>query len=502
MANPCSDRSTKEMLFNMLKMPEKSASARSRSRLPTLSATTAASLLVFADSLAILISGYLTYDSIVVYSPAQDLYIAAVLFVWLVTLTVMNYASLYRFEVAVNPLRNLHGILVAVATAYLFLLAAAYSIKVSATFSRIWFVAFAASCVTSIALIRCGIGMAFVQLLGYDDACRSVAIIGEGSQSQRLRALLSERAGRPVRLVGVYTDIPLAMTGSELAEGDVLSDLAGDLGQLTVDARQGLIDDIVIALPWSEDDRIMNIVARLRELPLNVFLASDLIGLRTEFRSPPSHFASLPVVQVVGKPMSGWDSVIKTIEDYVLGVIILLLISPVLAIVALAVKLDSAGPVLFRQKRVGFNNEVFDVYKFRSMYHKDVPASRTVQATRDDPRITRVGRFIRRWSLDELPQIFNVFNGTMSIVGPRPHALDHNEEFAQRMEGYFARHRVKPGITGLAQVRGFRGPTDTEEKLEGRVRNDIFYAENWSLSLDLQILVRTLVVVLFGRNAY
>ncbi|HRX34987.1 MAG TPA: hypothetical protein P5337_01195, partial [Aestuariivirga sp.] len=179
----------------MLKMPEKSASARSRSRLPTLSATTAASLLVFADSLAILISGYLTYDSIVVYSPAQDLYIAAVLFVWLVTLTVMNYASLYRFEVAVNPLRNLHGILVAVATAYLFLLAAAYSIKVSATFSRIWFVAFAASCVTSIALIRCGIGMAFVQLLGYDDACRSVAIIGEGSQSQRLRALLSERAG-------------------------------------------------------------------------------------------------------------------------------------------------------------------------------------------------------------------------------------------------------------------------------------------------------------------
>jgi putative colanic acid biosynthesis UDP-glucose lipid carrier transferase len=145
---------------------------------------------------------------------------------------------------------------------------------------------------------------------------------------------------------------------------------------------------------------------------------------------------------------------------------------------------------------------VFDVYKFRTMHHADAPSDKTAQATPGDQRVTRVGRILRRWSLDELPQIFNVLNGTMSLVGPRPHALDHNEEFAQRAKGYFARHRVKPGITGLAQVKGYRGPTDTAEKLEGRIRNDIFYAENWSLSLDVWILLRTLVTSVTGKNAY
>lgn len=486
----------------MLKAPD-NPPARQRAKLPPLSATTVASILVLLDSLAILVCGYITYDTVVVYSPSQDLYMVAVLFVWLVTIAMMNYGSLYRFEVAASPLSHLHGIIVAVGTAYLFLLAAAYSMKVSATFSRTWFIVFAIACIASIGALRMLAGVAIVQLLGYGNARRSVAIVGTGEQSRRFQTLLNLRSDRPVRLAGVYADVyDAGYIGSsdidqETDEPEVLS-----LNQLVADARNGLIDDVVIAMPWAEDDRIMSTVARMRELPVNVFLASDLVGFRTEFRSPPSHYSALPVLQVVGKPMSGWDAVIKSIEDYVFGFVILAAISPILLLVALAVKLDSPGPVFFRQRRVGYNNQVFDVFKFRSMYHERIPASRTVQASQDDPRVTRVGRFIRRWSLDELPQIFNVLNGTMSIVGPRPHALDHNEEFAGRMEGYFARHRVKPGITGLAQVKGFRGPTDTAEKLEGRVRNDIFYAENWSLSLDIQILLRTIGVVLFGRNAY
>jgi putative colanic acid biosysnthesis UDP-glucose lipid carrier transferase len=176
--------------------------------------------------------------------------------------------------------------------------------------------------------------------------------------------------------------------------------------------------------------------------------------------------------------------------------------APLLLAIALAIKLDSRGPVLFRQKRLGFNNQVIDVYKFRSLHADAGAAARTRQATQNDPRITRIGGFLRRWSLDELPQLFNVLNGTMSLVGPRPHALDHNEDFARQIRGYFARHRVKPGITGLAQVRGYRGATNTQEKLEGRVRNDIFYVDNWSLSFDVQILLRTFVICLVGKNAY
>jgi len=168
----------------------------------------------------------------------------------------------------------------------------------------------------------------------------------------------------------------------------------------------------------------------------------------------------------------------------------------------MAIRLDSKGPILYRQPRYGFNNQVFDVYKFRSMYVDRPPETGVPQATRDDPRITRVGRFIRRTSLDELPQLFNVLEGKMSLVGPRPHAVAHNEEYARIIAGYFARHRVKPGITGWAQVNGLRGETDTPEKMAARVRYDVYYIENWSLMFDFIILVRTAIVGFINKNAY
>ena len=180
----------------------------------------------------------------------------------------------------------------------------------------------------------------------------------------------------------------------------------------------------------------------------------------------------------------------------------LLLLLPVMGLIAIAIKLDSRGPVLFRQPRYGFVNTIFDICKFRTMKCEANCVGKTLQATRDDPRVTRVGRLLRRLSLDELPQLFNVLNGTMSLVGPRPHAIDHNEDYSKMIRGYFARHRVKPGITGWAQVNGLRGETKTLEEMEARVRHDIYYAENWSLLFDLQILAMTAVVCLTGRNAY
>ena len=168
----------------------------------------------------------------------------------------------------------------------------------------------------------------------------------------------------------------------------------------------------------------------------------------------------------------------------------------------MAIRLDSPGPVLFRQKRVGFNNQVFEIFKIRTMYHREHHGGMVAQARRDDPRVTRVGRLLRRTSLDELPQLLNVLNGTMSLVGPRPHALSHDRDFSRAVSGYFSRHKVRPGITGWAQVNGLRGEIDTSEKLQARVAHDIHYAENWSLLFDLRILVVTAFVVLFQRNAY
>lgn len=471
-----------------------------RRLIPPLSATVTSTILVAADTASILGAGYLTYVVLITRAGAMAEF--SVLFVWLTSLMLMHFSGLYRFEVGSQPFRYVVPIAVSLATSVLFLLAAAFSIKISEDFSRLWVGTFAVTSLTFVVSARVLVSIAFSSLVGRQLLRRNLAVVGDGEQTVRLMQRLQSDRSHPVAINGIFLDSPervLAGLNPELT-GEFR--LGGDIAGLIREARTGAIDDVVIALPWSEDDRVMAIVSMLRELPVNVYLASDLIGFRTEFRSPPGHFGTLPVVQLVGKPMSGWDSVLKSVEDLVLSVIFVILLSPLLVLVALAIKLDSRGPVFFKQKRLGFNNQIIGVYKFRSMHPDGGTGGKTLQATKTDPRITRVGRFLRRWSLDELPQLLNVLNGTMSLVGPRPHALDHNEDFARQVRGYFARHRVKPGITGLAQVKGYRGETDTYEKLEGRVRNDIFYVDNWSLSLDIQILMRTIVICLVGKNAY
>lgn len=468
-----------------------------RSVLPPVSATAVGSVLCLADTIALIGAGYFTYDRLIVYSINQNIYVTAVSFIWLVSLALMNYAGLYRYEVAFRPLGHIHTAVIAIGTAFLFLLAAAFSIKMSESLSRLWLLWFALLAIASVLVLRLAISFGMARVLKLRGSKRNLAVVGVGAISQRLVALLGSENDFPVQVKYVYSDGTL---GPSQSTADAA--ITGDFTKLVEHARAGMIDDIVIALPWGEDDRIMDIVSKLRELPINVYIVCDLVGFRTSFRKPPSHFGDLPVMQIIGKPMSGWDAIIKLCEDYLLALIAAVVVSPFLLIVAILIKLDSPGPIIFKQKRLGFNNQVFGVYKFRTMQHRPVQTSVTEQAKVGDHRVTRIGKFLRRWSIDELPQIFNVLNGTMSIVGPRPHALDHNRDFAQRMEGYFARHRVKPGITGLAQVRGYRGETDTAEKLEGRVRNDIFYAENWSLSLDIWIILRTVAVCLIGKNAY
>jgi Undecaprenyl-phosphate glucose phosphotransferase len=278
--------------------------------------------------------------------------------------------------------------------------------------------------------------------------------------------------------------------------------MLGGLDDLIAHARAHKIDDVVVALPWQSSQHVADTVERLKELPLNVYLGTDLVGYDLAFRPALGHYSELPMFEVVRRPISGWSAALKTAEDYVISATALILIFPLLLVIAAAIRSETPGPVFFMQDRLGFNNKPFRIYKFRTMHHQKVPERLVRQAQRDDPRITRVGRFLRATSLDELPQLLNVQNGTMSLVGPRPHAISHNEEYGERIRNYFARHRVKPGITGWAQVNGLRGETETLDKMEERIRHDIYYAENWSLLFDLRILVMTAFVAPFQKTAY
>jgi Undecaprenyl-phosphate glucose phosphotransferase len=325
-------------------------------------------------------------------------------------------------------------------------------------------------------------------------------VIGGGTNGARLVQFLRRRHDRSLRLLG-FVDDRYTRIGTEM---DSLPFL-GQIDEVFSLVRRGVVDQVIIALPWSAEERTLALLHHLSEYPVHVRLAPDLISYHFPGRSV-TDVGGVPLVHLMDRPISGWSSVLKRAEDLAIAIPVLLVAAVPMALVALAIKLDSPGPVFFRQRRVGFNNREFRMMKFRSMRHNPKEEQRIArQATRDDPRITRIGAFLRKTSLDELPQIFNVLKGEMSIVGPRPHAPGTRaagRPFEDVVARYAARHRVKPGLTGLAQVRGFRGETDTEDKIVRRVECDLEYIENWSVWLDVGILARTAMMVLRMKNAY
>ena len=452
---------------------------------------------VFAalDTLVLLSSAYASYALIIGNQPSTvRYYVVATIFVWLIAVTLMGMAQLYTFEALLRPWAFADKIIVTFGTTFLFLLAAAFSLKISATFSRRWMALFAATACFSTIGFRVLASLALRQLASLPLFSRLVAIAGVRPQINNLLEFMERTKPPFISVCGVF------LNGQDQIKNSKFPHL-GQLDDLASYVRTHSVDDVIIALPWSEDKRFKDFADRLREFPVNVYLSADLIGFRTRFREPPSHFGSFPIFEVLDNPFSGWKGFVKHAEDYILGVVAAVIFLPLMLIIALAIKLESKGPVIFRQDRIGHLNHVFRIYKFRTM--QDEPVSdTTIQATRDDPRVTKVGRLLRRTSLDELPNLINVLKGTMSLVGPRPHAIDHNVMFSEAVTNYFVRHRVKPGMTGWAQVNGSRGQTDTIEKMEKRVQYDIIYAENWSLWWDLKILLMTIVICITGRNAY
>ena len=296
------------------------------------------------------------------------------------------------------------------------------------------------------------------------------------------------RATAGVQLAGIFSDTSVRRLGvADNGIDDLIS-----MGQ------RNEIDEVVIALSSGSRARTEQLIADLSVLPVDVWLCP------AELQLPilnTTRLGTFSLLHVKPKPIREWGSLVKLTFDYVAGSISLILFSPLMLMIALAIKLDSPGPVFFRQRRHGFNHRVIDVYKFRTMRVAE-DGQRVDQAQKNDPRVTRVGKFLRRTSLDELPQLINVLRGEMSLVGPRPHALAHNHYYRERLDRYANRHSVKPGLTGWAQIHGFRGPTEDPEKMRRRVQLDLYYIENWSLWLDLKIVAATPFLGFVHRNAF
>jgi len=428
-------------------------------------------------------------------------YFVAIVAAMLLTANYFHLAGLYDLQRRRQFAQQVGRLVPGWTAVILTLLALAFMTKTSENYSRAWMLAWFPGAFGGLILLRVGLA---VQLSRWTDDGRlseRIVVVGAGDYGQRLVHQLLADEDRSISIVGVFdrrrTRIPDSIEGIPVR---------GDLDDLTRFVRANGVDQIIIALPWRAGGTLLEMIQDLRSMPVTVKWCPETIAFQLPVRSLSS-VAGVPMIDIFDRPLRGWNRIVKALEDRIGAAILLVLLAPLMLAVMAAIRLDSPGPALFRQKRYGFNNNEITVYKFRSMRaessaHDGAGTGDVVQARRGDPRVTRVGRVLRASSLDELPQLFNVLRGEMSLVGPRPHAVAHNEHYARIIDQYFGRHRVKPGITGWAQVNGLRGETDTPEKMRQRVEYDLYYIDNWSLLFDLRILFLTLFTGFVNRNAY
>jgi Undecaprenyl-phosphate glucose phosphotransferase len=428
------------------------------------------------------------------------LYAAALALAGFASIAVFQSLGLYTIAAFANAHRQLPRLLIGWSVTVGLLLAGVFFLKLAPDFSRVWLALWYAGGAIALIVYRTGVAALTKQGLAKGRLTRRALVYGTGPACERLINALNADPASDIRVCGVFDDRGLDRSSRSVAGCPNL----GNLDALMHYCRRAHIDMLVVALPVSAETRLLQLIKTLWVLPVDIRLAAEASRLRFAPRAY-SFAGTVPLIDVIDRPIADWSIVAKWVFDKLVATVALVGLAPVMALVALAVKLDSKGPVLFRQKRYGFNNELIEIYKFRSMYADQADANAARLVTRGDPRVTRVGRFIRKTSLDELPQLLNVLKGELSLVGPRPHALEAKAAdrlYQDVVDGYFARHKVKPGITGWAQVNGWRGETDTEEKTRKRVEHDLYYIDNWSVLLDLYILLRTPIALLRGENAY
>src|SRR5674476_569462 len=428
-------------------------------------------------------------------------YLAATLAIAALSMLAFQTADIYQVQAFRGHEKQYMRLASAWSVVFLIVIGASFFAKAGPMFSRVWLGAFYVSGLIALIGSRKLLFLLVRKWTHEGRLTRRTVIVGGGDPGAGVIEELRKQKDSGVEIIGLFDD-----------RGDDRSatDCAGERKLGTVDdlvefGRRTRVDLVIFSLPISAEGRILQMLKKLWVLPLDIRLAAHTNKLQFRPRSY-SYIGKVPVIDVFDRPIADWDVVMKWLFDKIIGGLLLIAALPLLAVIAIAIKLDSPGPVLFRQKRYGFNNDLIEVYKFRSMYAEaaDVTASKLV--TKDDPRVTRVGRIIRKTSLDELPQLFNVvLKGNLSLVGPRPHAVNAKAEaqlYDEAVDGYFARHRVKPGITGWAQINGWRGETDTHKKIQQRVEHDLYYIENWSVLFDLYILAKTPFALLKTESAY
>jgi putative colanic acid biosynthesis UDP-glucose lipid carrier transferase len=391
--------------------------------------------------------------------------------------------GLYEPAALVRWRRRIGDLITSIGLGFLVLIAIAYLLKISADFSRGWLLSWFALVCLFLPLSRPFSARLLSWLAAEGYTARRIAVVANGPTGEAFAAKLRARAG--IKVVGIFT-----------------ADTTGGGGYPTVldliaMGQRNEVDEIIIAAANGSLAKAGRLLESLSVLPVDMWLhACDIdVPILGAARLGP-----VSLLQVKPKPIRDWGYVLKATFDYLVAAASMLVFAPLMLVIAAAIKLDSRGPVFFRQRRHGYNHRVIDVYKFRTMTVEE-NGERIEQARKDDPRVTRVGKFLRRTSLDELPQLLNVLKGEMSLVGPRPHALAHNRLYGEQLQRYANRHCVKPGITGWAQINGFRGPTEDPEKMRQRVQLDLHYIEHWSIWLDLKILILTPFLGFVHRNA-
>jgi len=469
---------------------------------PAYSQIVLAGVVRLIEFVVILLIGIGIYGTYVVPSNGFEWYYGATIAgIAAMAVVAVQAAGLYQVQAFYGHANSYLRLSSAWSLVFFVVIGISFFAKASEQFSRVWLAAFFICGATALIGFRLALAQLVRQWMRDGRLERRTVVVGADEEGEQLVHALATQRDSGLRVLGLFDDRSDDRAGTTCGGRPKL----GTVDDLVEFARRTRVDLVIFSLPITAEKRIMQMLKKLWVLPVDIRLSAHTNKLRFRPRSY-SYIGGVPVLDVFDRPITDWDVVVKSLFDKVVGSLVLLAALPIMAITALAIKLDSRGPVLFRQKRYGFNNELIEVFKFRSMYADQSDATASNLVTKGDPRVTRVGRFIRKTSIDELPQLFNVvFKGNLSLVGPRPHAVHAKAEdrlYDEAVDGYFARHRVKPGITGWAQINGWRGETDNQEKIQRRVEHDLHYIENWSVPLDLYILAATPFALLKTENAY